>query len=48
MLYGIAPFETKNKSANETYEKIRKCEYANNSESVSNEGKDLIGKILTM
>lgn len=48
MLYGIPPFETKNKDADETYEKIRKCDYGLSDPRVSVEAKDLISKILVL
>jgi polo-like kinase 1 len=48
MLYGIAPFETKKKEAQETYEKIRACDYNLIDPFVSREAKDLIGKILVL
>ena len=48
MLYGVPPFETKNKDADETYEKIRKCDYGLSDPRVSVEAKDLISKILVL
>ncbi len=48
MLYGIPPFETKNKDAKETYEKIKKCDFKLSDPKVSNEARDLISQILVL